>query len=359
MKIKVEKEVLLKAIQSLQDVISAKVTLPILTNILVEAQKDKLRMVATDLKARMTITIPVEVKEEGSITIPVKKFEEIVRNLSGEELNISVSNKNVVSIKSNKCQFRIKGLPKTEFPQLTVVNEKEVISLDQKILREMLNLTAFAVSHNENRQTLTGVLFEIKDKKLRIVATDGRRLALIEKPIDTKMEKKVIIPNKVVQELINNLDKGVVTIVFDESQVSFKFNNIVLNSCLIEGQFPNYEQAIPKTAKNNIVLKRNHLFDVIKRASLLTSIGSQSIKIEVKKDKLVFSKYADTSEMDEEIDVKHKLETFTVGFNPDYLMDVLKNFPDENVGLEISSSDSPAIIRKEDYICVILPMQFE
>ena len=137
MKIKVEKEVLLKAIQSLQDVISAKVTLPILTNILVEAQKDKLRMVATDLKARMTITIPVEVKEEGSITIPVKKFEEIVRNLSGEELNISVSNKNVVSIKSNKCQFRIKGLPKIEFPQLTVVNEKEMVSLDQKILREM------------------------------------------------------------------------------------------------------------------------------------------------------------------------------------------------------------------------------
>jgi len=359
MKMKIEKEVLLKAVQSLQNVISPKATLPILTNILIEAQKDKLRMVATDLKTRMTLTIPAEVKEEGSITVPSKKFGEIVRNLSGEELDISVSNKNVVSIKSGKCKFRITGLSVEEFPQLPKREEKEVINLDQKMLKEMLNLTVFAVSHNENRPILTGVLFRIKGKKLRIVATDGRRLALIKRKIDSDIEKEVIIPNKVVQELINNLDKGTIKLIFGENQVYFEFNNIVLNSCLIEGQFPNYEQAIPKDTKNGIVLNRNNLFDVIKRASLLTSIGSQSIKIDVGKDKLIFSKHSETSEMDEEIDVKHKLDAFTVGFNPDYLMDILKNLPDENINLEISGAENPAIIKKENYICIVLPMQFE
>lgn len=359
MKIKVRKEVLLKAIQSLQNVISIKATLPILTNVLIETKKDKLRMVATDLKIRMTMTIPVEVKEEGSVTVPAKKFGEIVKNLSGEELNISVSNKNVVSIKSSKCQFKIKGLSTEEFPKLPKREEKEVINLDQKTLKEMLNLTVFAVSHNENRAILTGILFRIKDKKLRIVATDGRRLALIEKKVDSNIEKEVIIPNKVVQELINNLDKGTIKLIFGENQVYFEFDNIVLNSCLIEGQFPNYEQAIPKSTENGIVLNRNNLFDVIKRASLLTSIGSQSIRIEVKKDKLAFSKRSETSEMDEEIDTKHKLEAFTVGFNPDYLMDVLKNLSDEDINLELSGSENPAVIRKDNYICIILPMQFD
>lgn len=359
MKIKVKRELLVKTVQTLENVISAKVTLPILTNILIETKKDKLRMVATDLKTRITITIPAEIKEEGSITIPANKFGEIVRNLSGEELNISVSNKNVVSIKSGKCQFKVTGLSTEEFPQLTIVNQKEVINLDQNILKEMLNLTAFAVSYDETKQVLTGVLFRVKDKKLRIVATDGRRLALIERKIDSKIEKEVIIPNKVVQELINNLDKGTIKLIFGENQVYFEFDNIVLGSCLINGQFPNYEQAIPKSAKNDIVLNRNHLFDVIKRASLLTSIGSQSIKIDVDKDKLIFSKRSETSEMTEEIDVEHKLEAFSVGFNPGYLMEVLKNLPDKSINLEISSAENPAIIRKEGYIYIVLPMQFE
>ena len=359
MKIKIEKQVLLKAVQTLENIVSVKATLPILTNILIETQKDKLRMVATDLKTRITITIPAEVKEEGSITVPAKKFGEIVRNLSGEELDISVSNKNVVSIKSGKCKFRITGLSTEEFPKLPKREEKEIVNLDQKILKEMLNLTAFAVSHNENRPILTGVLFRIKDKKLRIVATDGRRLALIEKKIDSKIEKEVIIPNKVVQELINNLDKGTIKLIFGKNEVYFEFDNIVLSSCLIEGEFPNYEKAIPKHGENSIILNRNNLFDVIKRASLLTSIGSQSIKIEVKKDKLIFSKRSETSEMDEEIDIKHKLEPFTVGFNPDYLMDSLKHLTDETISLELSGSENPAVIRKENYICIVLPMQFE
>ena len=137
MKIKVKRELLVRTVQTLENIISAKATLPILTNILIEAQKDKLKMVATDLKIRMTMTIPAEVKEEGNITIPAKKFGEIIRNLSGEELDISVSNKNVVSIKSGKCKFRISGLSTEEFPQLPKRKEKEVVDLDQKTLKEI------------------------------------------------------------------------------------------------------------------------------------------------------------------------------------------------------------------------------
>ncbi len=363
MKIKTSKGPLLKAIQTLQNVVSVKATLPILSNFLIETQKGKVHMAATDLDVGISLTFPpTTIDEEGSITVPSKRFVDIVRDLPDGEINITVRKNNSISIESQKCFFKIMGLPKEEFPKLPKLHEKESITLNQQLLKNMLNLTSFAVSHDETRYILNGVLFVAKGKNIRFVATDGRRLALIEKEFELPQgfEKKVIIPIKAIQELTRGLgDEGVVKIIFGENQISFQFDNIVLISRLIEGEFPDYEQVIPKEGKGRINIDREKFLWAAKRVAILTSPDSQSIKLDLFKDKLIFSKNSpDMGEAKEEIDIEHKGQEFSVGFNPQYLIDVLKNIKDQDISLELTGPESPGIIRAaQNYIYIILPMQ--
>jgi len=362
MRIKIEKRPLLKATQILQNVISTKATLPILSNFLIETQKGKLHLAATDLDIGISLNIDVEIVEEGGISVPAKRFFDIIRDLPEGKLDITARKNNSVSIESEKCFFKLMGLPREEFPKAPKLHEKESIVLEQPLLRNMLNLTSFAVSRDETRYILNGVFFVVKGKSIRLVATDGRRLAMIKKELDSAAEfkKEVIVPIKAIQELMRNLaDEGTVKIAFAENQISFQFGSITLTSRLIEGQFPNYEQVIPKEGKNKIVLGREKLLWAAKRVSNLTSPDSQSIKIGLFKDKLIFFKNSpDMGEAKEEIDIEHKGSEFSVGFNPHYLIDALKSLKDPNVSLELSGPENPGVIRAQDnYIYIVLPMQ--
>lgn len=363
MKIKTEKESLLKAIQVLQNIISTKASLPVLSNILIETSKNKLHLAATDLEVGISLTLNTEeILEEGGITIPAKRFFDIIKDLPPGKLEVAVKKNNSIAIETQKCFFRLMGLPKEEFPKLPKLHEKESIVIKQQFLKNMLQLTAFAVSHDETRYILNGVLFVLKGKSLRLVATDGRRLALIEKELDgpTELKKEVIVPTKAINELMRNLqDQGEVKIIFADNQISFQFDNIVLVSRLIEGQFPNYEQVVPKESKEKIVIPRETFLGATKRAAILTSADSQSIKLDLFKDKLIFSKNSpDMGEAKEEVDVEHKGKEFSVGFNPQYLIDVLKNLKDEKISLELTGAESPGVIRAEEgYVYIVLPMQ--
>lgn len=362
MKIITNKEELVKAIQSLQNAISSKATLPILSNFLIETQKGKVHMAATDLDVGISLDLSVEIIEEGGITVPAKRFSDIIKDLPDGKIDINVRKNNSIAIESKKCFFKLMGLPKEEFPKLPKLQDKESLVVSQSLLKQMFNLTLFAVSHDETKYILNGVLFIIKGKKMRLVATDGRRLALIEKEVDVaaNFKKEVIIPTKAIQELMRNLgDEGEVKVVFGENQISFQFNNMFLISRLIEGQFPNYEQVIPKEGKNKIVIDRQTFLWAAKRVSNLTSPDSQSIKIDLFKDKIIFSKTSpDMGEAKEEIDIEHKGDEFSVGFNPQYLIDVLKSVKEENVSLELTGPESPGIIRsQDDYVYIVLPMQ--
>lgn len=362
MKFQTEKEPLLKAIQTLQNVISVKATLPILSNFLIETQKGKIHMAATDLDVGISLNLPVEIIEEGSITVPAKRFSDIIRDLPEGQVSITVRKNNSIFIEAERCFFKLMGLPKEEFPKLPKLHEKESITLNQQLLKNMLNLTFFAASRDETRYILNGVLFVAKGKSVRLVATDGRRLALIEKELELPAEfkKEVIIPIKAVHELTRSLgDEGLVKIAFSENQISFQFENTTIVSRLIEGQFPNYEQVIPKGSKGKIVIDREKFLWAAKRVSILTSPDSQSIKLDLFKDKLIFSKNSpDMGEAREEINIEHKGEEFSVGFNPQYLIDVLKNLKDQDVSLELSGPESPGVIRaQQDYVYIVLPMQ--
>ncbi|MDD2752868.1 MAG: DNA polymerase III subunit beta, partial [Candidatus Omnitrophica bacterium] len=207
MKLKIEKDVLLNGIQTVQNVITTKATLPILANILIETQQNSLRLTATDLDIGISCVIPVDIQEQGAITLPAKRFSDIIKELPANVVSITTKKNNQVNIETEACQFKIMGLAREEFPKLPEFKDKEVLRREQSLLRQVLSLTAFAVSADATRYVLNGILFKINKNTLTLVATDGKRLAIAEKKLNYVPEKElsIIIPIKTVHELNRNL----------------------------------------------------------------------------------------------------------------------------------------------------------
>jgi len=361
MKFKAPKEVLVSAIQKVQNIVSSKATLPILSNMLIDVKKSKLRLNATDLDIGISCEIPVETIEEGAITIPAKRFSDIIKEMPSGDILIHSKKNNQIDIEGEGCRFKVNGLPNEEFPKFPEFKDKEVVRVGQGLLKNMLNLTSFAVSHEESRYVLNGVLLEISEDTIRMVATDGRRLAKIEKKIDMPVKKdvSVIIPTKAIQEILRNLqEEGEVSIIAGVNQVLFDIDGVLIATRIIEGEFPNYNQVIPKPADNRITMNTQELLSSIRRANLLATPDFQAIKFEVFSDKMVVSKTTpDVGESREEISVKYGGAEMVVGFNPTFLIDFLKNVEQEQIDMELLGADKPAVMRLGDYLYLALPMR--
>jgi len=361
MKIKILKQTFLKNIQHVQNIISSKSSLPILSNILIEAEKNKVVLTSTDLDIGISSVLETEVEEEGAITIPAKRFNDIIKELPDEEIFISTMKNNSMVIKCSKCFFKIMGLPKEEFPKLPEFKDEPSVTIKQSVLKNMIGMTHFSMSHDETRYVLNGALFLFKGKKLTIVTTDGKRMSIVRKDIEKDgLNKSIIVPSKTIYELNRILgDEGDVRIIFSENQAKFDLKNITIISRLIEGDFPNYEQVVPKEPQEKIMIQRNQFLDGIKRAALLTTQDSQSVKFEILKNKIVVSKSSpNIGEVREEMDAVYKGHEITVGFNPNYIMDVLKVIPQDDIALEVFGADKPAVVRIEDwFLYLALPMQ--
>jgi len=361
MKFKVDKGVLLNSIQTVQNVITTKSVLPILSHILIEAQKDKLRLTATDLDIGISCEIPVSTQETGEITIPAKRFGDIIKELPGNEVVVNSKKNNLVTIESDQCQFKIVGLAKEEFPKLPEFQDKEVFKLEQAVLKQMLSLTAFAVSWDETRYILNGILFTVNKNTLTLVATDGKRLAIAERKLTQEIGKdlRIIIPIKTIQELNRNLgESGELSLILGNNQLLFDLGTVVIISRLIEGEFPDYRQVVPPVSENKMGINRGEFLLAVKRAALLSTPDYQAVKLEVFKDRLVISKSTpDIGESREEVAVDYRGKELVIGFNPGYLSDVLKNLANERIELELTDSDKPAVIRVEGYLYIVLPMR--
>ncbi|MDD5422209.1 MAG: DNA polymerase III subunit beta [Candidatus Omnitrophota bacterium] len=363
MKFNTTKDILLKGIQSVQTAINTKSSLPILSNILIEAKDENIIMTTTDLDIGIVSKIPVKPAITGAITVPAKKFSDIIKELpDNESISISVKKNNVVNIDCGKNTFKVMGLPREEFPQLPELKDKDSINLPQKKLKTMLKMTSFAISRDETRYVLNGVLFVVKPSFIRLVATDGRRLASIEEKMQLpkSMERKFIVPTKAVNELDKILgEDGEVKIFFGDNQVFFDAGQTRLVSRLIEGEFPNYEQVIPKEAKEKIVVSRSALLSAVKRVALFTNPDSMAIKVELGKDKIIASKNSPyLGEARVEVDADYKGKELSVGFNPDYLADLLKNVDQEMINFELVDAEKPGAVRVgSEYVYVVLPMQ--
>ncbi len=361
MKFKINKEVLLSGIQTVQNVITTKTALPVLSNILIEAQGTKLKLTATDLDVGITCVIPVETQEPGSITIPAKRLNDIIKELPADNININTKKNNLVIIETENCQFKILGLAPEEFPKLPEFKDQQVINLEQVVLKEVFNLTSFAVSFDETRYVLNGILFRFYKNNLTLVATDGKRLAIAERKLQQNIEKetRIIVPIKTIQELNRNLqDEGMVSLILSNNQALFDLGSVVVISRLIEGEFPDYQQVVPPISENKMGIDREQFLLAVKRAALLATPDYQAVKLEVFKDKLVISKSTpDIGESFEEVSAEYRGKEMVIGFNPHYLVDVLKNLQGERIIFELIDSEKPGVIRTDGYTYIVLPMR--
>ncbi len=362
MKFKVEKNQLLNAIGAVQNVITSKSALPILSSILIETQTNLLRLTATDLDIGITCAIPVDIQEQGAITIPAKRFSDIIKEFPLDVISITTKKNNQVIIDSDMCQFKIMGLAKEEFPKLPEFKDKKAIKIDQGVLKQMLSLTAFAVSMDETRYVLNGILFKINKGSLSLVATDGKRLAITERKltaVEPEVEVSIIIPIKTIQELNRNLkDVGELSLVISSNQALFDLGAVAIVSRLIEGEFPDYKQVVPAASENKMKVERGQFLLAIKRAALLATLDYQAVKLEVFKNKLVISKSTpDVGEFHEELAVEYQGREMVIGFNPVYLMDVLKNLNEATISLELTDGEKPGVIRISGYVYIVLPMR--
>jgi DNA polymerase-3 subunit beta len=361
MKLKLKRDVLLNSIQTVQNIITPKSALPILSNILIETQKDGLKLTATDLDIGISCVIPVDIQEVGSITVPAKRFSDIIKELPGEDVSITTKKNNTVIIETELCQFKIMGLGVEEFPKIPDFKDREVIKLEQAVLKEMLGLTSFAVSLDETRHILSGILFRINKNNLTLVATDGKRLAIIERKLKQDIDKdiRIIVPIKTIHELQRNLsEEGELSLILGNNQALFDLGNVIIISRLIEGEFPDYRQVIPPASDNKIKIGRTQFLLAIRRAALLSTPDYQAVKLEAFKNKLVVSKSTpDIGESREEALVEYQGKEMVIGFNPNYIIDALKNLTEETIELELTDSEKPGVIRLNGYIYIVLPMR--
>ncbi len=364
MKIKVDKSELLKGIQVVGNIITPKNMLPILSNILFETQKNKIKLTTTDLDIGISYTLDAEILEPGAITIPTKRLSDVVKEMPSGTVSLTTKKNNIVDIQLENCEFKLMGLPKEEFPKLPEFKDKDVVVFEQAALKEMLYLTSFAVSHEETRYVLNGLLFEIKsgaEAMVKLVGTDGRRLAVAERKLPIKIHKdiKIIIPFKTVQELLRNLkDEGEVSLVIGQNQVFFEMDGLIIISRLIEGEFPDYQKVVPAPSNTKIRLNKDAFMLVLRRANLLTTPDFQAVRFELFKNKLVVSKSTpDVGEFREEIPLEHSGKELAIGFNPNYLLDMLKNWRAEELTFEFFDSEKPGVVRSPEYVYIVQPMR--
>jgi len=371
MKVVLNRSELLKGVSTVQNAVAVKNTMPILANVLLEARDKKLEFVTTDLDMGIRCSVPAEIVEKGSITINAKKLGDIIRELPEASVDLEIDENHKMILICQKSNFKIHGLPKDDFPILPDVKKDKVFKIKGSLLQEMIHKTIFAVSTDETRYVLNGILFQVENEKLRMVATDGHRLALIQKKLQDKSGDKcnAIIPTKALNELakvISDIAKGkedelTVEVIVTDNQIKFTAGGVEIVSRLIEGQFPNYEQVIPKDSDKKIEASTATLAAATKRVSILTSEKSNSIRYKVDPGKLtISSKAPDMGEAKEEIDVTYKGEEISIAYNAKYVLDMLKNIGTEAVQIELTQPLSPGIIRPKgdgDYLCVIMPMR--
>jgi len=365
MKFSTSKEELLKAIQTVQAAISAKSSLPILSNMLIESTEEGTTLTATDFEIGIISNTKIKAQTPGAITVPAKKFSDIIRELPTQEpICVSVKKNNLVSIECGRSVFKMMGLPKEEFPQPPEFKNKESLVIAQKKLKKMIKMTKFAVSNDTVRYVLNGILFTIKPSYIRLVATDGRCLAMIEEKMQLPktLERKFIVPAKAINEIEGILkDEGDVKISLSENQALFDTGDTKLVSRLIEGEFPNYEKVIPEEAKNKIIVNKGAFLAALKRVALFTTPESMVLKLELGKDKIVVSKASPSlGEAREEIDCEYKGKEISIGFNPSYIIDLLKSAEQETMDFELTDPDKPGVVRLgAEYVYVVMPRQID
>jgi DNA polymerase-3 subunit beta len=335
--------------------------------VLLRTEGERLELTATDLDVTISCSVEAKVKKPGATTIPVKRLFGIVRELANAEVDMDVDDKNVCAIRSGSSFYKINGLSADEFPPLQKFKEDKKVVLPQETFKGMMRKTSFAISTDESRYVLNGIFLSLKDHKMTMVATDGRRLAMVDEEADVseKSQGEFIVPAKTVNELNRLLqDKGEVELRYAENQASLtlkdeKGSSVLIVTKLIEGNYPNYRQVIPSETKERVTLVREELLHALRRAEIMTSEKSNSVKMSFGKNKLEITANApEVGEAKETMAINYKGPEMAIAFNPKYMIDPLNALANDEVFLELIDELSPGVLKiNGPFLYVVMPMR--
>jgi DNA polymerase III subunit beta len=369
MEITVSKFELLRELTATQGVVERKTTIPILSNYLFEASGDKLSLTATDLDLSLRTSCSAKVKKEGASTIPARKLYDYVKLLPDADITIRLLENHWVSIRCGRSNTKMVGMARSNFPGLPVFPSAGVIKIPAAVLRSMIAKTGFAIASEESRYTLNGALMVLKPESITMVATDGHRLAHVERAGEkfegVSGEMKTLIPKKAMDELKSLLDSDVETIDFakDESTLFFRVGPRLLTSRQLTGQFPNYEAVLPKEITKSIVLQGEELGAAIARVAQFADERSRAVRLRLEKGELKISASStETGESEDSIEVAYDGEPMAIGFNAQYLMDFIKATGSCEVKLELKDAQSAGQLRPSEgedykYRYIVMPMR--
>lgn len=368
MKMKLRTTELVQALYRAQGVADKKSSMPSLAHVLLHADNAGLRVSATDLEVGLTGVFSAEVEEPGNVAVHARQFYEVVKSLPGEHVEFEDQENHWVEIRAGAGRFRLVAIAPEEFPALPSEGNATTFKLDARRLEAMIDRTIFCVSTDDNRHNLSGIYCEAPSPKvLRLVATDGHRLALADHTFEEKipLENGAIVPRKGFQELKRVLadveDNDFAEIGFSSSSGVLRAGNIELTTRLVESQFPDYRQVIPEESTKRARIDRKLFGEALKRVSLLSQSRSYGVKLDFRRDELcLLAKDPELGEAEENFPIEFEGETLTIGFNARYLLDVLNHMDDETFVFELSDELSPGVIRPgsgEDFLAVVMPMR--
>ncbi len=375
MKFKINRDHFSSGLQQVLNVVGTRATMPILSNVLIEAGDDQISLTTTNLDLGIRCRIQADVAEKGTLTLPVRKLASIVRELPSLDVDVETYSNNQAKITSGQSLFRVMGIGADEFPPLPTFNDQHSFVLRQDELGRMLKSVSYAQSSDETRYIMNGVYFNFENNALTLAATDGRRLAVISKEVDVSEDNAghLILPAKTVAEVQRLLGQGdSVRIAFNDRQVAFEINSeadsaaesglldsIYLVSKVVEGNYPNYRQVIPKENDQHIKVNRESFAKCISRAALVASDKNNSIKVNVSENLLeVTGSSPEFGESNVSLNVEYSGPDVTVSFNPHFLLDPLKALPRDEVIFEFKDELSPGVIRTpESFLCVVMPLR--
>jgi DNA polymerase-3 subunit beta len=365
-KIVADQAKLSQKLQAVGAVVPTKTTLTILSNVLLQAEADELKLTATDLDLSMTTSLPAQVEQPGSVCVQARRFIEIVRALQQTDVKLSVRS-DTVRIQCGKSDFKIKGADSDEYPKVTDRMKEKGFTISGPTLNRMIDRVAHAVSQDLSRVALTGVLWEFDKSSFSMVATDGSRLSKTSHPekISNAVAGEVIVPGKVLHHVQRLLpDEGDVKVTVSESYIGFDLGNTFLHSRLLEGPFPNYRPVIPKSNKHKLTVERDGITQATKRVSILANTLTHQIKMGLRADAISLSvSTPDLGEAQEDIVAAYNGPEMDIGFNANFLLDILKSIHSDDVEFELDKADTAAMVlpvngkEAEKFFCLLMPLR--
>ncbi|NOT68621.1 MAG: DNA polymerase III subunit beta [Methylophilaceae bacterium] len=366
MSIKIDRDALLKPLVSVSGIVERRHTLPILSNLLLEAKQDKLSITATDLEMQISLSVEKIGDEELSTTISAKKLLDICRSLpESSEINL-IPQEGRIQLKAGKSRFNLQTLPATDYPVMTSApgSATTVVRIGQNKLKNLFKKVEFAMAQQDIRYYLNGLLFEINENKINLVGTDGHRLSFITTTLEESYEKQeLILPRKTVVELCKLLgdDESELVIEIRAGQIKFNLGQIKLISKIIDGKFPDYSRVIPSSSLNSFTIDRKSILFSMQRVSILSYEKLRGIRLILNENNLkLISTNNEQEEAEEELEIDYVGDCLDMGFNVTYIIDVLNNIENEKITFNFTNASSSCLITipdNDDYKYVVMPMR--